>query len=308
MSNNGVSAPYFHPYVARHETFPPRYGWLKKGYDAVLQDNLIFEGERAIEILGVGANMVRAIRFWVCAFGLVESTLSEWPKRLTGPMKPTPFGEKLLSDDGWDPYLEDPASLWLLHWKLFVSNVRAISWSLLMNLDYYGPFDSKSLNKTLKAKTAEMPELKRYAASSINSDTSCFLRMYTASRSINSEEIECPFTQLALISYDAENEEYQFDRSLKKGLPDLILLSCCLNYSHISSPNSRTISTRKLAYDINSPGQVFKMSENDLAWKLERAANLFDGVSVIDSYGTLQLQFELDPVVLETAVLEHYYS
>lgn len=295
-------------FVARHESFAPRYGWLKKGFDAVRDDPLVFESPKAIEILGVGINMVRSIRFWACAFGLIESATPDGPRRLTGPMKPTEFGELLLSDVGWDPYLEDPASLWLLHWKLFGSPVRAISWSLLMNLDLYGPFDSRSLSRTLKAKTAEIPELKKYAVSSIASDALCFLRMYSPSRSLNSDEIECPFTQLGLISYDPENDEYQFNRSLKKDLPDLILMACCLDYSSITAPGAKIISTRKLAYDQDSPGKIFKMSEADLGWKLDRAGRSVEGISTVDSYGTLQAQFENDPDVICKMVLDQYYS
>lgn len=28
--------------VSRHETFTPRYGWLKKGYDAAIGDGKVF--------------------------------------------------------------------------------------------------------------------------------------------------------------------------------------------------------------------------------------------------------------------------
>jgi hypothetical protein len=302
---SGMQIQYF---VARHETFPPRYGWLKKAFDAVNLDPLVFESPTAIEMLGVGANMVRSMRFWGCAFGVIESASDEGPRRLTGPMRSTYFGRRLLSDDGWDPYLEDPASLWLLHWKLFVSPVRAISWSIVMNLDLYSPFDSRSINRTLKSKIADIPELKKYAASSINSDTLCFLRMYSPSRSLNSEEIECPFTQLGLITSDRENDEYQFNRSIKNDLPDIMLLACCLEYAGIASPEARIISTRKLAYDQDSPGRVFKMSENDVGWKIERVGANLDGVTVTDSYGALQVQFEKDPEELFHSLLERYYS
>lgn len=306
MKDNSKSHVQY--YLARHETFAPRYGWLKKGFDAVVEDPLVFESPKAIEILGVGANMVRSIRFWASAFGVIESASCESTGRLSGPLKPTEFGKRLLSDNGWDPYLEDPASLWLLHWKLFVSPVRAISWSLLMNLDLYGPFDSRSLNRTLRAKTAEIPELKKYAASSIKNDALCFLRMYSPSRSLNSEEIECPFTQLGLIAFDPENDEYQFNRSLKKDLPHHVLMACCLFYSSITSPGAKIISTRKLAYDQDSPGKVFKMSETDIGWKLDSVGSSIEGITTVDSYGTLQVQFEQDPDILGEIVLEQYYS
>jgi len=51
-----------HPVFARHETFHPWFGWLKKGFDAATQDPEVFLREDAPVRLGVGKNMVNAIR------------------------------------------------------------------------------------------------------------------------------------------------------------------------------------------------------------------------------------------------------
>ena len=85
-----------------HESFQCRQLWLKKGFDYI-KSGKSFNDDDAVVILGVGKNMVASIRFWMKAFGLIgiDDVL-------------TPFAEKLLSDTGWDPYLEDEASLWLL--------------------------------------------------------------------------------------------------------------------------------------------------------------------------------------------------
>lgn len=91
---------------ARHETFHPRFGWLKKGFDAAKKNSEIFLQEDATVHLGVGKNMVRSIRYWCNTFKVLEGD------------KPSEFGSKLLDDRGWDPFCENPASLWLLHWNL----------------------------------------------------------------------------------------------------------------------------------------------------------------------------------------------
>ncbi len=54
-----------------HETFPFRYPWLKKGFDAVLVDGNVFLRDNAITTLGVGKNMVRSIRHWCLASGVL---------------------------------------------------------------------------------------------------------------------------------------------------------------------------------------------------------------------------------------------
>src|SRR3982751_2851058 len=93
-----------------HETFPFRYPWLKKGYDAVREDGDVFVRDDAITTLGVGKNMVRSIRHWCLAAGLLQ----EGKKGGGSGVQVTQLGKLLLAEDGLDPYLEDPATLWLL--------------------------------------------------------------------------------------------------------------------------------------------------------------------------------------------------
>ena len=56
----------------RHEKVSPRFGWLKKGFDAAVENKNIFKEPSAIEKLGVGKNMVNSIRFWCLAFKLID--------------------------------------------------------------------------------------------------------------------------------------------------------------------------------------------------------------------------------------------
>ena len=101
------------PVFARHETFHPRYGWLKKGMDLAAEDSGAFSSNDALVRLGVGKNMVNAIRYWCQAFKVIEPVDGSGRSR---EYKPSDPGRGLLDDDsGLDPYLEDTGSLWLLH-------------------------------------------------------------------------------------------------------------------------------------------------------------------------------------------------
>ena len=60
------------PMFARHETFHPRYGWFRKAYSHVAADPHVFSREDAPVQIGVGKNMVRAIRFWGRAAKLID--------------------------------------------------------------------------------------------------------------------------------------------------------------------------------------------------------------------------------------------
>lgn len=56
----------------RHETFTLRFGWLTKGFKAWCEDPSIFEKNDATVVLGVGKNMVHAIRYWLIARQVVD--------------------------------------------------------------------------------------------------------------------------------------------------------------------------------------------------------------------------------------------
>lgn len=62
--------------------------------------------------LGVGKNMVNSIRFWVTVMGVAI------PKQRTRIFDLTDFGRRVLGQGGYDPYLEDLRTLWLLHWHM----------------------------------------------------------------------------------------------------------------------------------------------------------------------------------------------
>lgn len=69
---NPLLATSVSPVFARHETFHPRFGWLKKGFDAALLDSGIFLRDDAPVRLGVGKNMARSIRYWCNAFKVID--------------------------------------------------------------------------------------------------------------------------------------------------------------------------------------------------------------------------------------------
>lgn len=98
-----------------HETFHCRPIWLKKGYDFANSDRLFKDDDAVIE-LGVGKNMVASIKFWLRAFGFYNLHNNE----LEG------LSHDILSDDGYDPYLENETTLYLLHY-LLIQNVKVSS-------------------------------------------------------------------------------------------------------------------------------------------------------------------------------------
>lgn len=292
--------------VGRHETFAPRYGWLKKGYDELKRDPHIFNAPDAIERLGVGKNMVQSIRFWCSAFNLIQHEDGKNNNR--SELCPTIIADKIFGDNGWDPYLEDLGSLWLLHWNLFREPYHAVSWPLIFNYCNLSIFDAKQLTSFLMSTTKQYPKLSTIAKNSFEKDASCIIRMYTRPSSHTSFDIECPFGQIGLLNNGAEPRTFRFNITAKETLPNLIFLAATFSYAHQNQPAQRSLSLHKIAYDFNSPGIVFKIAETEAGRLINSAVSMIEGVSFVESMGNQQLQFDEEPEKLFWACLERYYN
>lgn len=107
--------------ISGHESFPCRYTWLPKAVRGLDDDAKLFsDDERAMVALGVGKNMVRSIPFWIHATGIAA------PEKKRGGYALTDTGRTLLGYPGLDPFLEDTATLWLLHWNLCTDIVNPL--------------------------------------------------------------------------------------------------------------------------------------------------------------------------------------
>ena len=116
-----------------HETFPFRYTWLRKAWEGVKEDPSIFSREDALVRLGVGKNMVKSIRFWATACRIIEEcsvrTRGDPPRHKGGEL-----GKLFFDGEGYDPYFEDPMTLWLLHWELAHAQQCCTTWYYAFNL------------------------------------------------------------------------------------------------------------------------------------------------------------------------------
>lgn len=291
--------------VSRHETFTPRYGWLKKGFDAVKENPTVFSAPDGIERLGVGKNMVRSIRSWCLAFHLIEPCKTGQK----GAFTPTIFGYKLLSDDnGWDPFLEDISSMWLLHWHLFIPPFELSSWPLAFNYCSLQTFDIKQLSKVILSSSTQYENLSKRSESSFTKDASCIIRMYSDSYLDQNMGTDCPFNQIELIRPIEEKNNFRFVIGEKNSLPCLVFLAACFAYAKLTQPKQRTLSFHKILYEFNSPGIVFKITETEAGRMLEESVRQLDGVEFMESMGNRQLQFDKHPNELYFAALSKYYE
>jgi hypothetical protein len=220
---------------ARHETFHPRFGWLKKGFDAAKANSNVFLQEDAPIILGVGKNMVKSIRYWCHAFKVLEND------------RPTVFGQKLLEDEGWDSFLENPASLWLLHWNLLKPTCEAAAWYFTFNTFRPVEFSDDELFRGLRDYRDRHG--KNTVDDSLKKDLNCILKMYVEQRNQTSfveDSIDCPFTELGLMQNAGEAKRYIFRVGAKFNLPAQVIVATCLEYASRVSQGTRTIAVSRL--------------------------------------------------------------
>ena len=261
----------YKPTFSGHETFTLRYGWLKKAYDAVvsLPDDAtgrdLFTDDSAIAIFGVGKNMVTSIRHWATSSGIIADAGK-------GRIRTTPLGDFIFGERGVDPYLESPATLWLLHWQLAGyhpedARPNKTTWHWVINHFPGLSFDRDELIEGL-AKIGEARKWSRLAPATIRNDVDCFVRTYE-SRHIERDNIEdaisCPLAELGLIR--GRHRRYQLIRGAKPSLPNEVFVYALERFWRRFGAN-RTLSFETIAHEPGAPGRVFLLDEADLDERL----------------------------------------
>lgn len=285
-----------------HQTFPFRYGWLKKAVDAVVQDPGVFRQHDALVTLGVGKNMVESIRHWGLATQVLQP--SDRGRKLT----PTGWGRWLFVEGG-DPYLEDPASLWLIHWLLVTNPAKAGTWFLAFNRFPYPEF-RKDMLVNFVVGFAERHGVHNNPRT-IERDVDCFVRTYTPSRSGDRQLLEdsfnCPLVELGALQVLPDGVTYQFVIGPKPTLPVEIVGIVLLHFFELTGNGRQTLSLQECLYQPYSPGQVFKLDESSLMDYLEQLEELTSGAIAVDETAGLRQLYRRVPVDPLT-LLQRYYE
>lgn len=251
----------------RHETFPLRYAWLTKGFDAVRQRSDIFSNpERAMVELGVGRNMVNAIQYWLQVTGVVDFA--------SGRAEVSTLGNALLGPKG-DRYLEDEATLWILHWLIASNADLATGFFWFFNRFAMPRFREPEMREGLSDFVQQELHVTR-SQSTLKSDCSTLLRMYAPSSGQSEDHLDSPLAQLKLVgSY--EGRGYHSLRTVRPFLPPLAL-HFALAQRFSTDPQQIAIPVQILLYggdDWASVGSAFRLSEEGLMATLAQVMALY---------------------------------
>lgn len=265
--------------LSGHETFPLRYGWLKKAFDAIeaaqgrAENKSVFLGEESIARFGVGKNMVASMRHWAAAAGIIAESQG------SNLIRTTEFGRKLFSAGGLDPYMEHPATLWLVHWKL-AARPEKTTWYWAFNHYPAITFEREHLVKGI-ARLAKDRGWSRVAATTVKNDVACFVRTYVAQQPSgqagNDDALESPLTEVGLIKAIGKRDGFRFVRGPKSTLGDGVFLYALLDFWSRYSKKAATLSFEAIAHAPGGPGRVFQFDENDVADRLAKLDEISGG-------------------------------
>ena len=288
MSNSKIKKYTF----SGHESFPCKTLWLKKGYDFVVAGD-DFNSPEAVIGLGVGKNMVASIRFWLRVFGVMEND------------KPTGLADYLFNDqNGKDKFLEDIATLWLLHFNLVF-----LEEATLYNMFFCGVqrerthFEREQVLTYVKMRMVEANKMTLFNANTVKKDIGVLLQNYTLPRKAQSnEDFSTLLIDLDLIRQSSEGKGYYFNVDGKRKVTKEIFLYGLLKLKKQQGDNT-------IPYDTiqEKIGLVFCMQDFETIEMLKQLTSDYSQYfAYSDVAGIKQIQFTKELDVKQ--VLDDYYG
>lgn len=292
---------------ARHETFHPRYGWLRKAVEAVTLDEAVFTADDSTVKLGVGKNMVRSIRYWASAASLIRQTADSTSHHVRE--EPTLNGNAIFGPRGADPYLEASGTLWLVHWWLLRPVCQLPVWWIAFNrfraVEFTEPQLVEFVADEIGRSSWDSP-----MRSSIEKDVSCLLRTYAAvkrGRAAIDDLLDCPLRNLGLIE-ETSPDRFRFSLGRKPGMPAEIVLFAAVDWMAMQESGALTVSVSRLLNELGSPARVFKLNETALCELLEEAVARTGIGAVTTGASARQLVIDLDLNAAREKILKSYYK
>lgn len=280
-----------------HGSFPCKILWLKKGYDYVKAEK-DFKAPEAVIDLGVGKNMVAAIRYWYKAFGLNKDAGTGW------------IADYIFdSETGKDPYMEDLGTLWLLHFLLVHTDEASLYKMFFIGFQYgRRQFDREQVVSFVKRKMAEAEKENLFNENTVKKDVGVLLSNYCQPRNPQSnEDFSSLLMDLNLLrqtdntgSSKDKRDRYFFNIEGKRQVTPAIFLFALLT---VKEENDYSI-----PYDtLHELGLIFCMTDLEVIEMLKQLSEMYpDALAYSDVAGLRQLQFTQRFDAKQ--VLDNYYE
>lgn len=267
-----------------HQSFAPRISWFPKAVAAIEAGIDPFSDPRkGMSTLGLGKNMVESLAFWVQAAGVAVKN--------GGVVSLTDFSKTVLvCSGGFDPFLENLQTLWILHWNLCqgwrdgAGLKRPYAWHFFSSVFQDDEIIASEAIDHFAGSIALLP--KPLSAVTLRQHFDIFMRTYvpgesTGSRSTPEDSLDSPLTALALVKRCGEKKlphgkretVYRFNSAPKPSISDYTFRYCLSEWWDRAYPNEMRLTLRDISFSEGGPGRVFRLPEADIHRRLIALTN-----------------------------------
>ena len=288
--------------INKHGSFYLRSGWGTKIIQAVDADDMIFTPANelmAVDKVGLGRVMIKALRYWADATGLtVEKKIQNGIKE-----EKTRLFELI---DSRDRYFQKPGSLLLLHRNLARNDENATAWYWAFN-----EFDQQAFSKedfvngfhyfmAVNGNTVKK--------ATIEKEFNCFKNTYLGEKKFDIKSVmdEDTYPLLGPLHLLRINEEKKFEKSSlsRADIPLLILVYAIAMDNPQESTEGSQISIDKLMEEKKQVGKYFSIRYSKLIEMLLEAENK-QLLTLNNNFGNRHIEFT---DIQYADLLDEYYA
>jgi hypothetical protein len=268
-----------------HESFVCRYGWLPKIHRAVqTQPTILKVEEDAMQILGIGRNMVKSLQFWAESSTVIESNGA-------GGHVSGQLGSLLLAESGLDPHLESLESLWLIHWRLS-TKANMAAWNLVFGEANLVRFERSRLVSALADRCAKFS--RALSLSTLEQHASILINSYLPSARSGDDTSWCPLQDLGGLKVSKTEDGrtiYSTDVGSPIGLTPRAFAISLVDYMTSRIKGDWTVDLHAVLKGEFSPGLVFRLDEYQLRDFIQACVDgvLKDALRFVDTADTQSL-------------------
>ena len=239
-----------------HDTFFIRKGWLSKGMKYVCNkpDVFVDKNDNPVDVLGIGSNMVKALRYWLQAVGLTTE-----PNSGRRTQSFTELGKSIFEHDR---FIEETGTLFLLQYKLASNIEDATAWYYFFNEFTMSEFTKEDFVASIQNYVLMNDATASVAIRSLNDDFTCIINTYLPKHKAGTPKaspennIDCPFGDLGLVDVLSKTR-----RTYKKTIPAVSSINPWVALAVIldQSQGRKEISLNELLTAPCNIGKVFNL-------------------------------------------------
>lgn len=284
-----------------HDTFFIRKGWLSKGMERIVEkpDLFVDKEENPMDVLGIGSNMVKALRYWLQTVGLCQE-----PNKGKRVQTLTNLGQLVYDNDR---YIEELGTLYLLQYKLASQMEDASAWYFFFNEFAMSEFTREEFVQSLQNYILMKEDSNSVAIRSLNDDFACIINTYLPRYKSNpgkvsaENNIDCPFGELGLVDIaNKKQKTYKKTIPAAKSLNPWVVLAVMVE----EAKGKKEIALNELLTAPRNIGKVFNLDAITMLDVLHEIENMGE-IKIIRTAGLDVVQVKEERTFIE-CVTKYY--